>query len=172
MEHSRVLEICPGSIRTFENNVEPSRKVVKMLALVVVIFAVCWLPYRGMVVYNSFVTDQRLLWNPEWYINFSKTLIFVNCAINPILYNLMSERFRSAFCSLFSQKPTHNQNLLVSRVRQNTAQSVVVRTTSIGHPSPGQRRASSLLCEPRASALLCEPRTSALLSEPPDAQPV
>uniref|UniRef100_A0A1I7X976 Thyrotropin-releasing hormone receptor n=1 Tax=Heterorhabditis bacteriophora TaxID=37862 RepID=A0A1I7X976_HETBA len=77
-------------------------QVVKMLALVVLIFAICWLPYRAMVVYNSFAKIQ---WRPEWYVNLSKTLIYINCAINPILYNLMSAGFRRAFLSLFNAKP-------------------------------------------------------------------
>ena len=32
-------------------------QVVKMLALVVVVFAVCWLPYRAMVLHNSFAKN-------------------------------------------------------------------------------------------------------------------
>lgn len=75
-----------------------------MLAIVVAVFAVCWLPYRGMVVYNSFVSDPKYSWSPDWYINLSKTLVFINCAINPILYNLMSARFRAAFRSLLSKR--------------------------------------------------------------------
>lgn len=36
-------------------------------------------------------------------------MIFINCAINPILYNLMSARFRGAFRSLFNGKTAVNQ---------------------------------------------------------------
>jgi hypothetical protein len=47
--------------------ISPTRKfqvqVIKMLAVVVLIFAVCWLPYRAMVMYNSFATVHfRPLW--------------------------------------------------------------------------------------------------------------
>uniref|UniRef100_A0A0M3HTI9 Thyrotropin-releasing hormone receptor n=1 Tax=Ascaris lumbricoides TaxID=6252 RepID=A0A0M3HTI9_ASCLU len=76
-------------------------QVVKMLALVVAIFAICWLPYRAMVMYNSFAQQK---WDPDWYIFFSKTMIFFNCAINPILYNVMSARFRNAFRRLLNGK--------------------------------------------------------------------
>uniref|UniRef100_A0A0N5AH17 Thyrotropin-releasing hormone receptor n=1 Tax=Syphacia muris TaxID=451379 RepID=A0A0N5AH17_9BILA len=72
-------------------------KVVKMLGIVVVIFAICWLPYRAMVAYNSFASHK---WAPDWYIYASKTMIFINCAINPIVYNLMSAKFRNAFSRL------------------------------------------------------------------------
>uniref|UniRef100_A0A0K0DBJ1 Thyrotropin-releasing hormone receptor n=1 Tax=Angiostrongylus cantonensis TaxID=6313 RepID=A0A0K0DBJ1_ANGCA len=79
--------------------------VVKMLALVVFVFATCWLPYRAMVVNNSF-RDEK--WNSDGYIFFSKTMIFINCAINPILYNLMSARFRASFRSLLNGKAAIN----------------------------------------------------------------
>uniref|UniRef100_A0A8R1IU11 Thyrotropin-releasing hormone receptor n=1 Tax=Caenorhabditis japonica TaxID=281687 RepID=A0A8R1IU11_CAEJA len=86
------------------NSSKGKNQVVKMLAIVVAVFAICWLPYRGMVVYNSFVSDPKYSWSPDWYINLSKTLVFINCAINPILYNLMSARFRAAFKSLFTKR--------------------------------------------------------------------
>uniref|UniRef100_A0A1I7S1E8 Thyrotropin-releasing hormone receptor n=1 Tax=Bursaphelenchus xylophilus TaxID=6326 RepID=A0A1I7S1E8_BURXY len=75
-------------------------QVIKMLAFVVIIFAVCWLPYRAMVMYNSFV-DETQMFTKAWYLFFAKTLIFFNCAINPILYNVMSARFRNAFKRCF-----------------------------------------------------------------------
>ncbi|CAD5205699.1 unnamed protein product [Bursaphelenchus okinawaensis] len=89
-------------------------QVIKMLAVVVIIFAVCWLPYRAMVMYNSFV-DEEKVFTKAWYLFFAKTLIFFNCAINPILYNVMSARFRNAFKRCFcgasdKSKPTKKFN--------------------------------------------------------------
>jgi hypothetical protein len=40
-------------------------QVIKMLAVVVLVFAICWLPYRAMVLYNSFA-DGGSKWDPEW----------------------------------------------------------------------------------------------------------
>uniref|UniRef100_A0A914MRL1 Thyrotropin-releasing hormone receptor n=1 Tax=Meloidogyne incognita TaxID=6306 RepID=A0A914MRL1_MELIC len=82
--------------------------VIKMLALVAFIFAVCWLPYRAMVMYNSFAS--AINWEPwdyDWLIFMSKTMIFFNCAINPVLYNLMSSRFRKAFRQLLRGQKRH-----------------------------------------------------------------
>jgi thyrotropin-releasing hormone receptor len=76
-------------------------QVIKMLLIVVVVFAVCWLPYRAMVTYNSFAGSKL---NNDLYIFFAKTLIFINCAINPVLYNVMSARFRNAFKKLLGDK--------------------------------------------------------------------
>uniref|UniRef100_A0AC35GI21 Thyrotropin-releasing hormone receptor n=1 Tax=Panagrolaimus sp. PS1159 TaxID=55785 RepID=A0AC35GI21_9BILA len=76
-------------------------QVIKMLLIVVVIFAVCWIPYRAMVTYNSFAETKL---NNDMYIFIAKTLIFINCAINPVLYNVMSARFRNAFKKLLRDK--------------------------------------------------------------------
>lgn len=78
-------------------------QVIKMLLIVVVIFAVCWIPYRAMVTYNSFAETKI---NNDMYIFIAKTLIFINCAINPVLYNVMSARFRNAFKKLLRDKKT------------------------------------------------------------------
>ncbi|XP_055332991.1 thyrotropin-releasing hormone receptor-like [Paramacrobiotus metropolitanus] len=69
-------------------------QVVRMLSVVVGLFAILWLPYRGLLVYNSLVEKP---WLNLWYLLFAKSAIFVNSAINPIMYNAMSKRFRKAF---------------------------------------------------------------------------
>ncbi|XP_047117292.1 thyrotropin-releasing hormone receptor-like [Schistocerca piceifrons] len=72
--------------------------VVKMLAAVVVVFATLWLPYRGLLVYNSFATlFSGTKYMDLWFLLFAKTCVFINSAINPILYNAMSGKFRRAF---------------------------------------------------------------------------
>ena len=64
-----------------------------MLIVVVILFAISWLPFRLILVYNSFATES---WLNIWYFFIAKTLIYFNCAINPIVYNIMSRRFRDA----------------------------------------------------------------------------
>uniref|UniRef100_A0A914CJV3 Thyrotropin-releasing hormone receptor n=1 Tax=Acrobeloides nanus TaxID=290746 RepID=A0A914CJV3_9BILA len=88
-----------------KNSTKSKVQVIKMLAVVVLVFAICWLPYRAMVLYNSFA-DGGSKWDPEWYILLSKTMIFFNCAINPILYNVMSHRFRNAFKKFLKKTPS------------------------------------------------------------------
>lgn len=46
-----------------------------MLAVVVAVFATLWLPYRGLVVYNSFAQPPFM---ELWYLMFAKTMIYVN----------------------------------------------------------------------------------------------
>lgn len=65
-----------------------------MLAVVVCVFAVLWLPYRAYVVYNSFAS---LRFEDAWFLLFCRLMVYMNSAINPILYNAMSVKFRRAF---------------------------------------------------------------------------
>lgn len=58
----------------------PLLQVVKMLVVVVVVFAVLWLPYRGLLVYNSLAEEYfgtcRFL--NIWYLMFAKACVYVN----------------------------------------------------------------------------------------------
>ncbi|XP_028326350.1 thyrotropin-releasing hormone receptor [Gouania willdenowi] len=73
------------------------RQVTKMLAVVVIIFALLWMPYRTLVVVNSFLDKAYL---DTWFLLFCRLCIYLNSAINPIIYNAMSQKFRSAFKKL------------------------------------------------------------------------
>ncbi|NXL95772.1 TRFR protein, partial [Alectura lathami] len=73
------------------------RQVTKMLAIVVVLFALLWMPYRTLVVVNSFMDPPYL---NTWFLLFCRMCIYLNSAINPIIYSLMSQKFRAAFGKL------------------------------------------------------------------------
>ncbi|KAH9527680.1 hypothetical protein DERF_001687 [Dermatophagoides farinae] len=85
-------------------------QVVKMLAVVVAVFATLWLPYRALVVYNSFSFPPYM---ELWYLMFAKTMIFVNSAINPIIYSACSMKFRREFKRMLTcgQKKRHRSNI-------------------------------------------------------------
>uniref|UniRef100_A0A3Q2D3U5 Thyrotropin-releasing hormone receptor n=1 Tax=Cyprinodon variegatus TaxID=28743 RepID=A0A3Q2D3U5_CYPVA len=75
------------------------KTVTKMLAVVVILFALLWMPYRTLVLINSFVPTPYL---DSWFLLFCRTCIYANSAINPVIYNAMSQKFRSAFRGLYS----------------------------------------------------------------------
>ncbi|KFQ30308.1 Thyrotropin-releasing hormone receptor, partial [Mesitornis unicolor] len=86
------------------------KQVTKMLAVVVVLFALLWMPYRTLVVVNSFIDPPYL---NIWFLLFCRMCIYLNSAINPIIYNLMSQKFRAAFRKLCKceEKSTKNPTL-------------------------------------------------------------
>lgn len=75
-----------------------------MLAVVVILFALLWMPYRTLVVVNSFLSSP---FQENWFLLFCRICIYLNSAINPVIYNLMSQKFRAAFRNLCNckQKP-------------------------------------------------------------------
>nr|XP_023683280.1 neuromedin-U receptor 2-like [Paramormyrops kingsleyae]XP_023683281.1 neuromedin-U receptor 2-like [Paramormyrops kingsleyae]XP_023683282.1 neuromedin-U receptor 2-like [Paramormyrops kingsleyae] len=78
------------------------RQVNKMLTVVVVVFAICWAPFHV----------DRLLWSSvsQWtdamhatfqYVHIlSGVLFYFSSAVNPLIYSLLSTRFRECFRGL------------------------------------------------------------------------
>nr|XP_020473458.1 thyrotropin-releasing hormone receptor-like [Monopterus albus] len=77
--------------------VSARKQITKMLAVVVVLFALLWMPYRTLVLVNSFINPP---YQNAWFVLFCRMCIYANSAINPIIYNLMSQKFRVAFKKL------------------------------------------------------------------------
>ncbi|RUS70776.1 hypothetical protein EGW08_021463, partial [Elysia chlorotica] len=77
------------------------RAVIRMLVAVVVAFFVCWAPFHAQRLMTVYIKQDQ--WTPEllalqshlFYV--SGVLYFLSCTINPILYNLLSRKFRQAF---------------------------------------------------------------------------
>ncbi|MBN3295350.1 TRFR protein, partial [Amia calva] len=94
------------SSRCSSSTASSRRQVTKMLAVVVVLFALLWMPYRTLVVVNSFLTQAYL---DTWFVLFCRICIYLNSAINPIIYNAMSQKFRAAFKKLCKCKQQHSE---------------------------------------------------------------
>ncbi|ELT88781.1 hypothetical protein CAPTEDRAFT_90908 [Capitella teleta] len=94
-----------GGNRSQKASTSSRVQVIKMLAIVVGLFAVLWMPYRVFVVYNSFA---KTTYTDLWFILFCRIMVYVNSAVNPILYNAMSVKFRRAFKRLL-RCPTNAQ---------------------------------------------------------------
>ncbi|KAJ8416311.1 hypothetical protein AAFF_G00383330 [Aldrovandia affinis] len=115
------------------------KQVTKMLAVVVVLFALLWMPYRTLVLVNSFVATPYL---DAWFLLFCRTCIYANSAINPVVYSLMSQRFRSAFRHLCrcqgrsAQRRTLGHSMNHSHTASGRKQShrrVAMKTNNLGN---------------------------------------
>ncbi|KFQ54899.1 neuromedin-U receptor 2 [Pelecanus crispus] len=83
----------------------PSRKsVTKMLSVLVMVFAICWAPFHIDRLFFSFVVEwTEPLANVFNLIHVvSGVFFYLSSAVNPIIYNLLSQRFRMAFLSVIS----------------------------------------------------------------------
>ncbi|MGH0173252.1 UNVERIFIED_CONTAM: hypothetical protein FKN15_065022 [Acipenser sinensis] len=84
------------------------RQTIKMLALVVLAFTLCWLPFHvGRILFSnassSDIEAQALFTTSQYFNLVSMVLFYLSASINPVLYNLMSGRYRSALCRLLGK---------------------------------------------------------------------
>ncbi|BFZ19301.1 hypothetical protein BsWGS_22339 [Bradybaena similaris] len=122
--------------------VDSRTQVVRMLVVVVVAFASLWMPYRVIVVYNSFAKKKYL---DLWFLLFARTMVYVNCAINPILYNIMSVKFKRAFQNYLScwRKRPRSSSHATSETQTDVVTSMRTRfrhTSSSKHTGSGSGR--------------------------------
>ncbi|XP_029596683.1 growth hormone secretagogue receptor type 1-like isoform X1 [Salmo trutta] len=103
--------------RRRENNIganvahrdKSNRQTVKMLAVVVFAFVLCWLPFhlhRYLMSHSS--EGSSPLWSlfTQYCSLVSTVLFYLSAAINPVLYNTMSRKYRSAAAQLFGLQET------------------------------------------------------------------
>lgn len=96
--------------RGSSNNLLKYRKqVMLMLGTVVFCFFLCLLPFRALTLWILVVPIKVIVdFGIERYFTllyFCRVMFYLNSAINPILYNLMSTKFREGFLRLCGLGP-------------------------------------------------------------------
>ncbi|XP_069681103.1 thyrotropin-releasing hormone receptor-like [Periplaneta americana] len=104
---ARHLMADPGTsaVKDLEStNTRARKQVVLMLGTVVLSFFICLIPFRVFTLWFILVPEEQVRrLGVEGYYNilyFCRTMLYLNSAINPILYNLMSSKFRDGFMRL------------------------------------------------------------------------
>ncbi|NXX65440.1 HRH3 protein, partial [Spizella passerina] len=77
------------------------KKVAKSLAIIVGIFGVCWAPYTLLMIIRAGCHGQCI---SEFWYETSFWLLWINSAVNPVLYPLCHSSFRRAFIKLLCPK--------------------------------------------------------------------
>ncbi|XP_072543127.1 neuromedin-U receptor 1 [Salminus brasiliensis] len=96
------------------------RQVTKMLVVLVIVFGICWAPFHIDRVMWSYIDH----WTKERHHIFefvhlaSGIFFYLSSVVNPILYNLMSSRFRDMFREVACQKTQHHSS--VTQVTQRS----------------------------------------------------
>uniref|UniRef100_A0A8D0CP28 Growth hormone secretagogue receptor type 1 n=1 Tax=Sander lucioperca TaxID=283035 RepID=A0A8D0CP28_SANLU len=123
----RTLWLRPQSSRRDQSH----RHTVKMLGVIVLAFILCWLPFHvGRTIFSlSLGSDLYFLYYLSQYFNLvSSVLFYLSAAVNPLLYNLMSARYRHAVHSLMHTH-SHTQSLrmrtLTTRMQKREKKNVL-----------------------------------------------
>ncbi|KAL8588372.1 hypothetical protein ACOMHN_024749 [Nucella lapillus] len=91
--------VVPGGNQSQES-IRAKKRVTRMVIIVVIIFAVCWLPIQiilVMIYFNAYPEDKIA------YIGLrvaSNCLAYMNSCVNPFLYAFLSDNFRRSFRKL------------------------------------------------------------------------
>ncbi|KAL6430309.1 hypothetical protein ACFW04_007786 [Cataglyphis niger] len=146
---ARHLMANPTISRGPANNLLKYRKqVVLMLGTVVLCFFLCLLPFKAFTLW-IIITPPKIIVSLgiEGYYSllyFCRIMLYLNSAINPILYNLMSTKFREGFLRLCGLGPTR-------RKKQKTSERTGTYTTgstncSSNHSDFWRRHSSNKSC--------------------------
>lgn len=117
------------------------RQLVVMLVGIIILFFVCLLPFRILAFWLIFGASDRVLDNLglEPFLNllyFCRLLVYVNSAGNPIIYNIVSTKFRRAFQRVLRMYCCCcKKRLLASRGTLNGTYSHGTRMTTMSHYS-------------------------------------
>ncbi|XP_048196547.1 motilin receptor [Perognathus longimembris pacificus] len=88
------------------------RQTIRVLLSVVVAFIVCWLPFHvGRIIYIN-TEDSQMMYFSQYFNIVSLQLFYLSASINPILYNLISKKYRAAVWLRFhfNAPGLHEQN--------------------------------------------------------------
>ncbi|BES96646.1 unnamed protein product [Nesidiocoris tenuis] len=119
-------------------NQRARKQVVLMLVTVVVSFFTCLLPFRIFTLW-IIITDRDTIHNigiDAYYslLYLCRIMLYLNSAINPILYNLMSSKFRHGFSRMVMLR--RKRNLLLLRHRATFNSSLTHSSTRGARGSP------------------------------------
>lgn len=105
MDNPIIISQTQGNRR---NLLKYRKQLVWMLGTVVFSFFICLLPFRALTLWIIVVPNETILKMgiDRYYclLYFCRIMLYINSAINPIFYNLMSSKFRNGFSKLIGCK--------------------------------------------------------------------
>lgn len=109
------------------------RQMVKLMLAVVVMFFICLLPQRAVSLWLIFADKSNIMsLQLEGYLllkTFPRVLVYMNSAINPIIYNFISTKFRNAFLNILCIKHKMYALTDVSMMRRKSCYTDVTELT-------------------------------------------
>ena len=105
------------------------RKVVRMLVIIVVVFAICWLPAQAIHLFWVATAFRENLPAIVMYLGF--WVAHANSAINPWLYIALSTKIRLAFNRMVTFRKSHPAFRKSTQRRSNSTKATTVQETRV-----------------------------------------
>ncbi|KAL0860819.1 hypothetical protein ABMA27_009363 [Loxostege sticticalis] len=137
MENPAIIAQNTKNTNNSGNVIRYRKQVILMLGTVVLSFFLCLLPFKALTLWIIVFPPETImsLGIDGYYIllYFCRVMLYLNSAINPILYNLMSSKFREGFVKLLriNKLMRCSRNLRENMQRRDTFNT----TTSTGFSS-------------------------------------
>ncbi|XP_056305568.1 growth hormone secretagogue receptor type 1-like [Danio aesculapii] len=72
------------------------RQTLRMMVVIVLVFILCWLPFHvSRTLFSVSDSSAELYYISQYFNLVSLVLFYVSAAVNPLLYNIMSARYRA-----------------------------------------------------------------------------
>ncbi|CAL1689313.1 unnamed protein product [Lasius platythorax] len=158
LRHSSLLTIdskkhhVPGGLNqdNGRGKTNAQRNVIRMLVAVVVAFFICWAPFhaqRLLAVYAQSTASEPedaliVVYTTLTYV--SGVFYYLSTTVNPLLYNIMSNKFREAFKSMLSKNCVRKCSSHRSSLRQPTYSSLSRYQRSMKHRFDGVQHSPSI----------------------------
>lgn len=110
--------------------IQVRRQVVLMMASVCLIFFICLLPFRLMtlwIIFSSPEDIQQLGMEPYYcLLYFCRIMLYINSSVNPLIYNLISSKFRAGFSKILNIRLCKQRYHIKSSFYTSKSGSVVI----------------------------------------------
>ncbi|GFS05307.1 G-protein coupled receptor [Elysia marginata] len=117
--------VVPGGANQSTESIRAKKRVTRMVVIVEVIFAICWMPIQIILVLVAFEKYPRT--EARVVVMFAANcLAYMNSCVNPILYAFLSENFRRSFrrflcCNTGSRRMEYERTNARFTVTENNA---------------------------------------------------
>ncbi|KAI8502242.1 receptor [Branchiostoma belcheri] len=90
------------------------KKVTRMVATVVILFAVCWAPNHALNLWFAFRSEGEIPHPIMWLKITALCMSYANSSVNPFVYGIMGENFKKAFAKSFQKGDSSGTGSAVS----------------------------------------------------------
>ncbi|XP_054471654.1 C-X-C chemokine receptor type 1 [Anoplopoma fimbria] len=99
---------------------QQKHKAIRVILAVVIAFILCWLPYNITILIDTLIRGETLAETCETryivsvMLDVTQVLAFMHCAVNPVLYAFIGEKFRNQLLSALYRHGLISKRLLVA----------------------------------------------------------